>query len=624
MRRILAVILAAVLLLQTGLLVNEPQKAYAATSKAEKVIKALNIMNTDKGEIDSSASKITRAQFAQLLVNLSTLKDSVAAASNVSLFKDVPKKHWAAPYIKTAVTNGWMTGYINGSFKPDSGVTLIEAVSGVLKLLGYSDSDFSGNITGGKMALYRSKKLNKNITVTSSSANLNYSNCVNLLYNVLNTTTKDGKNYASLLGYSLDSSGEIDYLSLVNTGTQGPIIADSSWTSKIPFSLVNATFYKNDVKCNYSDIDEFDVLYYSESFETVWAYNSKITGTLTSVNPDLINPVSVTVAGTEYKFENSTASLEFSSTGSIQKGDVVTLLLGKNGEIAGVLSVDEYNTTITGLVLNVGTHMVKDSQGVYSSASYVEFVDAKGNLYTQDYDSTAVTFSKEDLIRISYENGSATISKLEGQRTDLDNAAVSSDGKTLGSKKFASDVHILDYHKGTYTKVYPSRLSGMILLNTMIKYYATDASGEITEMILYNATGDMDTYGIFAGFTLSGASSMYQYIVDGKTNSLMINSFDDVTVTVGPAGFVIKNGSLASSYSLTGIPVTVIGNTTVTSGTEKYPLADKVSAYYLSEGKYTLTTLDNINPSKQKVTAYYDKAITLGGRIRVIVAEAAN
>ncbi len=624
MRKILAAILAAVLLLQTGLLVNEPQKAYAATAKADKVIRALDIMKTDKGEIGADTDEITRAQFAQLLVNLSTQKDSIARTSNISLFKDVSQKHWAASYIKTAVTNGWMSGYINGSFKPDSGVTLIEAVSGVLKLLGYSDSDFSGNITGGKLALYQSKKLNKNITVTLSYSYLNYSNCVNLFYNVLNGTTKDGMNYATVLGYTLDAAGEVDYLSLVNTGTQGPIIADNSWSSEIPFSIETATFYKNDIKCNYTDIDKYDVLYYSESFETVWAYDTKITGTLTGVNPDLINPTSVTVAGTEYQFENSTASTEFSSVGSIQRGDVITLLLGKNGEVAGVLSLDEYNTRITGLVLNVGTHLVKDNKGDYINTSYVDFVDAEGNRYTQDYDSTVFNFNEEDLIRITYENGVAAVSEYSMPGFSFEDATVSSDAKTFGSMKFASNVHILDYHEGTYIKVYPTRLANMVIMNRMIRYYATDVSGQITDLILNNVTGDMDSYGIYTGYTYGGGSGVYHYLLDGKEGAFTTANFTDLTPTEGPAGFVIQDGSIASSYSLTGTPVSSVGNTTITSGAVKYPLADKVSVYYLSNGKYAATSINNIDLSKQRVTAYYDKAITLGGRIRVIVAESTN
>jgi hypothetical protein len=189
MRKILALLLATFLLMPTTLAVSETNQALAASQNAKKVINALDIMETDAGEIKTTAKKITRAQFAQLLVNISDQKDMVAV-TNTSLFKDVKKSHWAAPYIRTAVNKGWMSGYLNGTFKPDQGVTLIEAVNGVLNLLGYSNSYFSGNLTQSKMAFYKSKKIIHNIKVTMTSSYIDYNDCVNLLYNTLNTAIR--------------------------------------------------------------------------------------------------------------------------------------------------------------------------------------------------------------------------------------------------------------------------------------------------------------------------------------------------------------------------------------------------------------------------------------------------
>jgi hypothetical protein len=67
-----------------------------------------------------------------------------------------------------------------------------------------------------------------------------------------------------------------------------------------------------------------------------------------------------------------------------------------------------------------------------------------------------------------------------------------------------------------------------------------------------------------------------------------------------------------------------LGTTTITSGSLKYPLSEKLSVYVLSDDVYNLSSLDKINTSKYIVKAYYDKAVTLGGRIRVIIAEPIN
>ena len=45
--------------------------------------------------------------------------------------------YWASEYIRCAVSEGWMTGYTDGTFRPDETVKLEEACAAVLKLLGY-------------------------------------------------------------------------------------------------------------------------------------------------------------------------------------------------------------------------------------------------------------------------------------------------------------------------------------------------------------------------------------------------------------------------------------------------------------------------------------------------------
>lgn len=621
MRKVIAFILATTLLLSGLIPASETKNAFAATVNAGKIIKALEIMETDQGTISTDATKITRAQYAQLLVNLSGKKDEVAASSNTSLFKDVSRKYWAAGYIKTAVANNWMSGYLDGSFQPNKGITLIEAINSILRLLGYSDSDFSGNLTENKLALYKSKELNKNVTVTKTTSYLSYDNCINLFYNTLKAKSKDGKVYAETLGYSLDSDGEINYLSLINTGTEGPIIAEDSWTTEIPFPIYSATFYKNDTKCTYIDIKKYDVIYYSEASDTIWAYDTKVTGVITAINPDLLNPTSITVAGVEYQFETSAASLEFTSLGTVEKGDIITLLLGKNGAIAGVLSLDEYNTKVTGVVLSTGTHTVQNSNGEYISTGYVTYVDPAGNKYSQDYDSSLINFTQGDLIRITYKDGNASVTEYSMPTVTFNNATVNSTGTMLGTVSFSSNIQILDYYEGSYTAVYPIRLVNMIIQDSKILYYDTNVDGEITNLILVNATGDLDSYGIYTGFAYSGSVGTYQYILDGKAGTLSKSSYSSYTTEIGPAGFTYTNGSISGSYSLTKTAVTSLGTTTIASGSVKYPLAEKVSVYYLSDGVYTATTIDKINLSKYNVTAYYDRAITLGGRIRVLIAE---
>ena len=47
-------------------------------------------------------------------------------------------------YVRIAVQQGWMNGYTDGSFRPNNAVTLEEACTAVLKLMGYKMTDLSG------------------------------------------------------------------------------------------------------------------------------------------------------------------------------------------------------------------------------------------------------------------------------------------------------------------------------------------------------------------------------------------------------------------------------------------------------------------------------------------------
>ena len=85
-------------------------------------------------------------EFAKLLVLSSSYKDS-AAQSNLAAANDVPASNQYAPYIRIALSQGWMRTYLGGQFKPDEPVKMQDAAKAVLTLLGYTDEDFSGDIT---------------------------------------------------------------------------------------------------------------------------------------------------------------------------------------------------------------------------------------------------------------------------------------------------------------------------------------------------------------------------------------------------------------------------------------------------------------------------------------------
>lgn len=589
-----------------------------------QVMEAMGIMKA--GSTSSESETVTRAEFASMLINMSSIKSTTAAKSTTSIFKDVSRDYWASGYIQAAVTNGWMSGYLDGTFKPNKAITLQEAVGGVVKLLGYTSSDFSGSVGSGQMALYTSKGLNRNITKTARQVLLK-TDVANLLYNTLTTTGKDGKIYAETLGYTLDENGEINYLSVINGDIEGPIIADDNWKSEIPFSITTAvTFYRNESKSNLTEIEEYDVLYYSKNINTIWAYDTKVTGTVKDINPNRLSPSSVTIAGNEYTLGTNAMSLEFSTMGNVDVGDTITILLGKDATVVGVLSLDEYNATITGIVTKTGEHMTTDENGDLINTNYVEFVDAKGSVYQQDYDMEYISFSEGNIARVTYKDGAATVSKYEIESRNFGDNTFSSNASTLGGIPLASNVKILDYSNGNYITIYPDRLSGVILGGSTVLYYEMNATGEITQLILNNVTGDLYEYGVITGitFTNSGTATL-NYMLGGTAFTTSPQLEKGYNLDLGPKGFLFEGNNLSDTLTLTGVTIVSVGSTTVQTSDGKYPLSDTAEVYYLVGGKYAATTLDKVSDrTKYELTGYYDKTIQTGGQVRVVIAEKIN
>ena len=87
---------------------------------------------------------LTRAQFAKIVVALSG-NEEAAKANNTEVFTDVDKNHWAIGYINVAAALGLITGYPDGSFGADEKITYAQALTVVIRMLGYSEAEVGKN-----------------------------------------------------------------------------------------------------------------------------------------------------------------------------------------------------------------------------------------------------------------------------------------------------------------------------------------------------------------------------------------------------------------------------------------------------------------------------------------------
>ncbi len=141
------------------------------------VLAALEIMNGDESGSLNLSSGVTRAEFTKMVLAASSSKDAVELQGSFSPYNDVTRSHWAAGYIKTARDMGLISGYLDGTFRPDAGVKLAEAVTVALKNLGYTEADFAGTYPTGQMSLYHSLKLDDGLSLSDPEAELTRRDC---------------------------------------------------------------------------------------------------------------------------------------------------------------------------------------------------------------------------------------------------------------------------------------------------------------------------------------------------------------------------------------------------------------------------------------------------------------
>ena len=608
-KRFFSALLAACLTLALLL----PVSAAEAATSLEDAVQAVTALGIATGE--NLSQKVTRAEFTAMAVKATPGGDGVGQAA-ASPYPDVPRSHWASGYVEAAVSRGLVTAYSDGTFRPDGEMKLAEGAEMVLALLGYSRSDFSGAYPTGQLSMYRSLKLDRGVSASGAAAPLTRQDAVYLFYNLLSARTKEGAPYIQQLGHSLDASGRPDLVSLINGEMEGPVVAQRGWQSQLPFTP--GKVYRNGSLVAASAVQDHDVIYWNSSMSTVWAYAKKATGAIQAIAPDRASPTSVTVAGRTYEIESSAAAYALSDLGEYHLGNTVTLLLGRSGGVAAVADASASAGERVGVVLETSNTTYPDGDGGTYTAQTVTLLATDG----QTYQYQAKGGHREGgVVRAVVGQGGEVA--LRGLTSATLTGKVSADGAKLGKYAFAQNVEILDVGDKRGAVLYPKRLAGLNLDSGKVRWYALNTQGEIETLILNNVTGDVYSYGIITHFEEQGEGlsryCSYQYDVGGVSYSF--SGGTKFLATGGPVQIVGDPASPERLYPLTAAKDGQLTGNQYAAGSQRFTLSDSVVVYELRGGRYYLSSLARAEEAGKNLTAWYDKAGSEGGRIRVIVVK---
>ena len=594
-KRILAFLLAVSIAVSMLVL---PASAAGNANTAVQLSITLNAM--DSSQQAALNAVVTRGALARMLVSYSTYRESVGSQGTVgTLFTDLPGTSPYAPYVRIAVQNGWMNGYTDGSFRPDNAVTLEEAVTAILKLMGYKMTDLSGSFPNAQLNKASEMGL-RNQVDRSQGEVLNYEECALLFYNALTANAASGSAYGSSLGFTV-SNGQVDTSSVMLKSLKGPFVAGD--TVQLPF--VPKMVYRNDKASESAELNKYDVYYYSESLQTLWVYTRRAAGRITAVSPSASAPTSVTVAGTSYTLGSSAVASQVSSLNGGGVGEVVTLLLGMNNEAAGIVTGEEADSVFYGVVQTATRSLVEENGADVLQKVSVMCTDGIARTVNVD---KSLNFPQGWLVEIKVTPEGESVEHIEDRCV---NGTINANATALGAAALADDVEILDTtSEGVAGTVRPSRLSGVTLSSSDVRYYTVNEAGQIDRLILNDVTGDLWRYGV-----LDDVKNLAANYTDLKSFIGSFHTSNDSSGTAATTKTTTTTTTTGAASGTTGTAGTTGSTTGTTTTTTAATVAGQVSNLLVpttSEILWGIVSGDILSTSWQKLTSNTGSLLSIG------------
>ena len=251
-RRFLSGLLTAALVV--GLLVLPPASAAgtsgftdiadARTADAAEMLRLLGVVDGTGGTSFKPGGTLTRAEFCKMTVEIMGRGGEEPAQRSRTIFTDVGPTYWARGYVNLAssITIGGGTGEDasagtrlimgvgDGTFQPNRAITYGEAVTILMRVLGYSDGDVATgtNWYDGYVGLGQSSGLADGLII-SGGDNITRGQAAILFYNLLFTESKGGDQiYLTTLGGSLENNAIIlSTNATADDGTTGSVLTTS-------------------------------------------------------------------------------------------------------------------------------------------------------------------------------------------------------------------------------------------------------------------------------------------------------------------------------------------------------------------------------------------------------------
>lgn len=265
MKQIIA-LLMVVIFSVGGISVN----AAEPSNRALQDVKALKIMQGDDNGDMMLNKKLTRAEFATVILNIIGEASVADGYIGSVAFNDVKSDSWYASIVGYISDCKIMVGYSDKEFAPEDSVTLEQAVKTLVVILGYQDVALSqGGYPDGYMSTGVSLGLLKNVAPDESG--FVRGDLVTLLYNALDINrlviSGFGVEKGSTLRYELTDGGEriFDGKGVINANYEY-YLSEAVSNIKLDEVRIGDIIYKTG-NTNAAEYIGMEVRYYAEEDE---------------------------------------------------------------------------------------------------------------------------------------------------------------------------------------------------------------------------------------------------------------------------------------------------------------------------------------------------------------------
>ena len=223
MKRFLSFLLAAVMALSLLVLPAGAADVVRFSDVTDRntimAVETLRLMGVLDGYSDSTfrpGAALNRAQFCKMAAYAMNGEEELGLYSTVTIFPDAKPSHWASAYINMASRKGIIAGFPDGKFHPERSVTVGQAVTILLRMLGYEDKDIGGVWPASYMAVGATVGLTDGVG-TNGNAALTRGQAAQLFLNLLRADMKEKGSYLSSLNATV-----LEDQVLVTSSATGP------------------------------------------------------------------------------------------------------------------------------------------------------------------------------------------------------------------------------------------------------------------------------------------------------------------------------------------------------------------------------------------------------------------